>query len=353
MKASLLTDKFQGWIVILLMALVTIAFSTNIQFDPNSPRVDLITPTGMGWETFYTLTAANLAANIFHQGYWQRVYSAKDDRELRKSCFLAAFMSFPVMFLIGFTGMIAVWMEVSERNDSLAFFHVMATLPVWANGVVLMLATAFISSSVDTLQNGIVATVVNDVCLNKVSLNIARVITAVLNIPIILIAVKGYDVLSLFLIADLAAAVIVLPVLIGLVFGSVKLMRDDVLERQDPLKTIELKTAHMTAIDFKNTTTSIHLPNGLDFCVGVFGGVFSIVLFGTLFNGGDVIKGVQLLGLPNGMSVPGESMGAFLSAPVGSVAFMLGFWILRRIVFSGHVEKESKVTLFHGSLVLE
>lgn len=101
MRASLFTDNFQGWIVILLMSIISVAFGLNVKIDPNiltdSP---LLIPSGIAIESLYTLTVASLSANIFHQGYWQRVYSAKNDRELVKSSVFASILTFPVMFLV-------------------------------------------------------------------------------------------------------------------------------------------------------------------------------------------------------------------------------------------------------------
>lgn len=80
MPASLLTDRFQGWIVAALMVIATVAFATNITILPDfdTPKdswvnPDFETPNGLippsseAWQSLYTLPAAVLAANIFHQ----------------------------------------------------------------------------------------------------------------------------------------------------------------------------------------------------------------------------------------------------------------------------------------------
>jgi len=101
MKASLFTDNFQGWIVLTLMAIISVAFGTNVKIDMDVVnRSNLLVPSGIALESLYTLTVACLAANIFHQGYWQRVYSAKNDKELVKSSIFASLLTFPVIFLV-------------------------------------------------------------------------------------------------------------------------------------------------------------------------------------------------------------------------------------------------------------
>jgi solute:Na+ symporter, SSS family len=68
MPASLLTDKFQGWLVVLMIALATVAVCATLQIDgkvvPGSAPFQV---TAVGWENFWTLTCATTAANVFHQ----------------------------------------------------------------------------------------------------------------------------------------------------------------------------------------------------------------------------------------------------------------------------------------------
>ncbi|KAI9353029.1 hypothetical protein DFJ73DRAFT_759810 [Zopfochytrium polystomum] len=298
MPASLLTDKFQAWFVVGLIILATIAFSTRIQIDPASiPGSAPLQTSRAAWESLWVLTVAVTAANVFHQGYWQRVYAAKSSRDLVRACILAAALTFPVFMLIGFVGIIDVWRNDPNSFDQNAFFDVTATLPVWMNALVLVLAVALVCSSIDTLQSAMSALIVNDIFQSRISLTWARLLTAVLNVPALIVGTKGIPIFTLFLIADLIAAAVVLPVVIGLVRG----------------KTETFFT-------------------GLDFAVGCVGGVFSVFLFGLGFGAGDVHYAISLLGLPNGTSVPGESFGVFLCAPAGSVAFMLASAMLRRAV---------------------
>lgn len=302
MQASILTDTLQGAVMILLIILATISFGLNIHLDPliiqNSP---LLTPTSAGIESLYTLIVAVFAANIFHQGYWQRVYVARSDQHLFKACIFSFATTLVVMFLIGFTGVAAVWSGVVHVNDNMAFFKLIQTLPPWTNHLLLLLATCFISSSVDTLQNGIVASIVHDVFRDAISLNKARIVAALINIPALLIATLKLDVFSLYLMADLFASMIFGPLLLGLV-----------------------------------TKFDLHRKlNGADFCIGVLGGLLSVVAVGTLVHGGNVYKGIELLRLPNGVTGSSndqsinDSLYAFIAAPFGSVVIMFCSYITR------------------------
>jgi hypothetical protein len=353
MKASLLTDNFQGTTILLLLAIITTSFIVHTRkLDINTEKSDLIIPTQLGWEATFTLIVASLSANIFHQGYWTRVYSARSNKELIKATILGSIFTLPVMLLIGFTGILSVWLNLASQNDSLAFFKICLQLPSWINVFILILATAFICSSVDTLQNGLAATILNDIVFHKVSLNTARVISALVNIPILFLAAKGYDVLTLFLIADLVAAIVVVPVLIGLLQGEIKNV-DETLTSDTLQKGLRRNsTIPNTTIPVTDTPSlsSPNLTNGLDFCIGVVGGILSVILFGTIYHK-SLHEGVMLLTLPNGLTASGESVGAFFFAPFGSAVFMLGSWFIRRSFVTEGKSVDGKLRLFNGSLV--
>ncbi|KAJ3272550.1 hypothetical protein HK104_004454 [Borealophlyctis nickersoniae] len=295
MPASLLTDQFQGWIVMLLMLIAILGFSLNIRLPDNMDEgKNLISPSQPALESLYTLPVAVTAANIFHQGYWQRVYSARSNRDLYISAIFATAILLPVMGLFGVTGLIAVWANLATADTSnTAFFAITATFPAWINAIVLILGMALVASSVDTLQSGLAAIITTDIFQNKISLNYCRIGVVFINIPAVVIGLKGLDVLQLFLIADLIAAIVVLPVCFGLIKS---------------LRTV---------------------LNGVDFIVGVVGGFIGVIGFGWVY-GGSIQFGGQLLGVPHGLNATGESIGAFVAAPVGSAVFMFLSALIRR-----------------------
>ncbi|TPX35067.1 hypothetical protein SmJEL517_g02485 [Synchytrium microbalum] len=302
MRASLMTDNFQSWIVLILMVVATVALAVNVRIDPDAVAASPITaPTRVGWESLYTLAAAVTAANVFHQGYWQRVYSSRSDRDLRLAALLGSAMTFPVFFAIGIIGTISVWVGLSEPASYTAFFDIISTLPAWINGVVMVLTVAFVSSSVDTLQSGLTATIVNDIGRKKIPLWLGRLLALLINVPCLVVSTLNLSVLQLFLIADLVAAAIVMPLILGL----------------------------FSKFDY--------VFAGMDYILGFIGGMLGVIGFGWI-EGGSLDYGVNLLTLPNGLDKPGESLGAFLVAPVVSVLVMalsaFARFIVRRI--TGH-----------------
>ncbi len=161
-----------------------------------------------------TLIIAVTAANLFHQGYWQRLWAAQDSASLGRGAWLGAVMTVLVVMVIGGVGMMAALSGVSLGEPPMPFFALLAEAPVWITLPALVLAVTLVTSSVDTLQNGIASLwATGD---QPKALHAARWITVLLMVPVILIALQGLSVLRLFLIADLLCAAIVVPVLLGL-----------------------------------------------------------------------------------------------------------------------------------------
>ena len=68
--------------------------------------------------TFFIAVAAT---NLFHQGNWQRVYAAKNDKILKNSLIISFIIIIPIVFIMGFSGLIAVAQNSNVIPD-LAFF---------------------------------------------------------------------------------------------------------------------------------------------------------------------------------------------------------------------------------------
>ena len=176
-----------------------------------------------GLEFGLTLIVAVLAANMFHQGFWQRVYTARDETALRRGFAVAGAVVIPMIIIAGLMGIMAVGKDAVGADPSIALFSlVLEVMPPWAAIGVLLLALVLVMSSLDTLLNGIASTVTSDLARFKPDfsgahlLKYSRYITVVLVVPAILIASQGYSVLYLFLIADMVCAAAVFPVFWGL-----------------------------------------------------------------------------------------------------------------------------------------
>ena len=230
-RASIFTDGIQFALILPLLLIAFIAAVVAVDglgeaFDPvqkNSPQLLSFTYRP-GIEFGVTLIIAILAANMFHQGFWQRVYTCRDEAALKRGFAIAGVVVVPVIFLAGLMGIMAVGTGlVTLENGSVALFVlVQAVMPTWSVVVIVVLALVLVMSSMDTLLNGIASAVTSDLSRFRPDLGGAsllrssRAITVVLVLPAIFIAWQGYSVLYLFLIADLVCAAAVFPVFWGL-----------------------------------------------------------------------------------------------------------------------------------------
>lgn len=223
LPASIVTDKFQGLIMVALVVMLAIAVTTQPENKVSAEEFALASAwTIEGFQALVTLILAIASAELFNQGTWQRVWAAESVPAMRKGFTLGALMVFLLMMFFGIMGMIGYAndpeaYDAFEKFNFLAFFDVLAPLHPFWHIVTLILVTALASSSVDTLQNALTSVFSHD--LIKIGWNpavIARVVIVLVNIPAVYLASKGYSVLELFLVADLVCATSVFPLFLGL-----------------------------------------------------------------------------------------------------------------------------------------
>lgn len=214
LRASLRTDRWQGWLVVgLLAGLATVAV-VSVESPVLAVRESgLLAVDRTGMESAATLILAVTAANLFHHGYWQRVWSARDDRALRTGALVGAAVTVPLMLIAGGLGVLAASLGLVDA-PALSLFALVAELPTVVVAGVLLLGIALVTSSVDTVENGLAALIVAE--RPRLGLSHARLLTVLIVLPAAVVGLVATSVLQLFLIADLLAAVLLLPALLGL-----------------------------------------------------------------------------------------------------------------------------------------
>ena len=171
------------------------------------------------FEAGFALVLAITAAEMFSQGNWQRTWASENNEALRKGAFLASGLSFIAVLLFGFLGTVAAG-RGSLSNPSIAFFELIKDYNEIVLAMFLVLGIALVCSSIDTLQNAIVAVVSRDLTDSNMDISQARyAVILVAPIAIFLAWYYADDALSvfrIFLVADLFAAATVLPVFLSL-----------------------------------------------------------------------------------------------------------------------------------------
>jgi Na+/proline symporter len=214
LRASLMTDRWQAWLLLALLVVVGAVALQRLPEMDSSPVALPGIPVGSALSVALTLIIAVTAANLFHQGYWQRVWSARDGAALGRGALLGGLITVIVVAIVGALGIAAAMSGTDLGSPPIPFFALLMDAPAWLTIPALVLALTLVASSVDTLQNAIASLAVTE--KSGLSLTSARWITVLLMIPVVLIALQGISVLRLFLIADLLCATAVVPVLMGL-----------------------------------------------------------------------------------------------------------------------------------------
>lgn len=227
-RGSIFTDAVQALVIIPFLLLAFVA-AVWVMGGPGALIASIrnIDPSLLsmghrgGWEFTLSLVIAVVAANLFHQGFWSRVYACRDNAAVQRSFLLAGVVIVPVVSLAGAFGLMAV-ASGKVAAPSTALFQVVLAAPSWVILLVVVLSLALVMSSVDTTVNAISAVFTVDIArfypfLEPRGLRVwARVFTGIVCLIMVAVAAKGYSVLYLFLVADLVCTGAVFPTFYGL-----------------------------------------------------------------------------------------------------------------------------------------
>jgi len=262
LNASILTDRVQGVAVIILLAVLGIVAGSKIDvkaehwYNESQEYFDVWFAKGVshfssaGFDVAVTLIIAVLSAELLNMTTWQRVWAAKDDANLKKGLIFAQVLLVPLFLLMGVFGMLA---EAQDRGRDtplltwepylkhLAFFDLLRPLDSSIVALTVVLAVCMAASSIDSLQNGIMAVLAKDfgeqfgegtltvggVRTEKAQLA-SRLLLLAFNVAAIFLAqaaaVDGdlnLSWLNLFLLADVIAVAVVVPLFFGLFDGMI------------------------------------------------------------------------------------------------------------------------------------
>jgi Na+/proline symporter len=158
---------------------------------------------------------------LFHQGNWQRVFSAKNNSILKSSLIYSSIIIFFIVFWMGYSGLISYSLN-SKVIPDLAFFDLILNNK---NSLIiigiLILAMSLTLSTIDTLINAISSLIIVDG--NQINKSLsgkeikskANLIILTLSVLVFILASKGYSILYLFLLADLLCCAAVITIFYG------------------------------------------------------------------------------------------------------------------------------------------
>ena len=224
LRASIFTDNIQ-MIVIVILLLISVSFITSftgnefsfVFVEQKNPQLlsKYYVPNYTSGITFFIAVAAT---NLFHQGNWQRVYAAKNYQTLKKSLIFSFLIIIPIVFFMGFAGMVAFSVDSSTRPDLGFFSLLLKDQTIILSLIIITLGLALTISTVDTLVNAISSLFVIDgkatfnLKRNTDYLKLSKYFIVLLSLISFAIASRGFDILYLFLLADLFCCAFVFTV---------------------------------------------------------------------------------------------------------------------------------------------
>ena len=224
LRASIFTDNIQ-MIVIVILFVISVFYLTSFTGDQfsfsfikeKSPHLlsgDYI-PNYTAGLTFFIAVAAT---NLFHQGNWQRVYAAKNNKILTKSLIVSFLVIIPIVLFMGFSGLVAISVDPKVIPDLSFFSLLLRDQTEFLSIIIIILGLSLTISTVDTLVNAISSLIVVDgkatfkFNKNISYLNLSKYFIIALSIISFIVASKGFSILYLFLLADLFCCAFVLTV---------------------------------------------------------------------------------------------------------------------------------------------
>lgn len=226
----------------------------------------LLNSSLLGWQLIYILPVAILTNDFFLSGFWMRTFASKTDKDLVTGTSVATVVVLIILTLVGVTGLLAAWSGAWDSNPktgSIAFFLLLAKLPAWVVGFVLVMTVSLSTAAFDSLQSAMVSTASNDIFRNKLNFWYIRAGVVLIIIPVVVVALKSPSVLQIFLISDLVSASSIPVLVIGL-------------------------------------NSRCYWWRGFEVVVGGLGGLLTVFIFGTIYFG-NARDGSKLLILENGL----------------------------------------------------
>ncbi len=224
LRASIFTDNIQmiviGILLIISFSFIVSSSGSEFTFEFVKEKNPHLVSTSYyaGYTAGITFFIAVAATNLFHQGNWQRVYAAKNFKTLKWSLIISSLIIIPIVFYMGFTGLVAFSIDPSIRPD-LGFFSLLLKEQSELLSIfIIVLGLSLTISTVDTLINAISSLIIVDVKTTiqfkkKIDyLKISKYIIVILSLISFIIASKGFNILYLFLIADLFCCAFVLTI---------------------------------------------------------------------------------------------------------------------------------------------
>lgn len=235
---SIITDQWQAILSILAVAVIFIYVAAT--FDEKLGRLpklsgdymdyDLSFDNYYGFAAIPVMPISLISSTFYSEAVWQRCWASESRKTLLWGSLLGAIAITFVVGLLGFGGILAVWggLWVPGVDPVNIVLFKLLNNNTGILVIVSILAVTMSESAVDSLQNAIVDSIsitfvapITALVLPRLKVNLwwIRALVLVLNVPPIVVSLKGYNIIQLFLLANLITTTSTLPIMLGVISG--------------------------------------------------------------------------------------------------------------------------------------
>ncbi|KAJ9641552.1 hypothetical protein H2199_005522 [Coniosporium tulheliwenetii] len=220
-KVSFITDNIQGAMVVGLIIIGVITVGVETEIDKS--LVDssgLLESSLLGWQLLYILPVAIFTNDFFISGFWLRTFASRTDKDLRIGTGIATVAVAIILAFVGSAGLLAAWSGAwpgdPPQDGAISFFLLLGQLPAWVVGIVLVMVVSLSTAAFDSFQSAMVSNGSNDIFRNRLNIWFIRLSVVLIIVPVVVVALKSPDILTIYLISDLVSASLVPVLVIGL-----------------------------------------------------------------------------------------------------------------------------------------
>jgi Na+/proline symporter len=222
---SIVTDQVQAGCAISIIVILVIWVAATFKAPLPKPMPSYLAATYTGYASIAVLPISLASSTIFSEAMWQRCWATADKRQLHIGGAIGFVAITIAVFLLGFAGILAAWsgLFVPSGPDDFGNTILFSLLDTVNGGrhtgiivIVAILSVTMSTSAVDSLQNAIVDNI-SGVYLKNSPLLVVRGLVLLLTVPPMIVSLKSYNIIQLFLIANLLTTTSTLPVLAGLI----------------------------------------------------------------------------------------------------------------------------------------
>mmetsp|Transcript_74815 Transcript_74815/g.189124 ORF Transcript_74815/g.189124 Transcript_74815/m.189124 type:complete len:561 (+) Transcript_74815:107-1789(+) len=242
LPASLMTDWIQAVAILIFVIIIGITLFTEVSFTSRDWQ-EVSHGKDAGWDAFASLCFSVFGAEVFNLAFWQRIYAARDEKQLRIGFLVGAGLVSFITFIFGLSGLLLKANDLRQTREcegtaitvpAFTFFEVldMPDTSGFTRLLVFLLAVCTIASCADSFQTAITSVISTEVQRWQLSTTkatmLGQALVVIVNVPAMLFAIhaandvnESYTGLAvkltdLFGMADVFTITLVVPVFAGL-----------------------------------------------------------------------------------------------------------------------------------------